>query len=179
MKYFYCLILLFMFLNTLDSTIFDFDNTTDISDWKILDDVVMGGKSNGTFKLTKDGYGEFFGHISLENNGGFSSLRYRFPKKDILGYTKVVLLLKGDGKVYQFRVKKNSNDFHSYISKFATNGDWQTITIDLSDMYPAFRGRVLNIDNFSSNFIEQIAFLIGNKKEEDFKLLIDKIYLVR
>ena len=44
-------------------------------------------------------------------------------------------------------------------------------------MYPAFRGRKLSIGNFSSKNIEEIAFLIGNKKEEHFKLEIDKIYL--
>ena len=44
-------------------------------------------------------------------------------------------------------------------------------------MYPAFRGRRLNLDNFSSNFIEEIAILIGNKKPQRFRLEIDKIYL--
>ena len=44
-------------------------------------------------------------------------------------------------------------------------------------MYPAFRGRNLNMDNFSSETIEELAFLIGNKKKEHFKLEIDTIYL--
>ena len=44
-------------------------------------------------------------------------------------------------------------------------------------MYPAFRGRNLNMGNFSSETIEELAFLIGNKKKEYFKLEIDKIYL--
>ncbi len=33
------------------------------------------------------------------------------------------------------------------------------------------------MDNFSSENIEELAFLIGNKKEQNFKLEIDKIYL--
>ena len=44
-------------------------------------------------------------------------------------------------------------------------------------MYPSFRGRKLNKSNFSESEIQEIAFLIGNKKEENFKLLIDKIEL--
>ena len=44
-------------------------------------------------------------------------------------------------------------------------------------MYPSFRGRRLNKSNFSDDKIQEIAFLIGNKKEENFQLLIDKIDL--
>jgi hypothetical protein len=43
-------------------------------------------------------------------------------------------------------------------------------------MYPSFRGRKLNQPNFSKDSIEEIL-LIGNKKKEEFKLLIDKIEL--
>ena len=49
--------------------------------------------------------------------------------------------------------------------------------ISLSNMYPSFRGRKLALPNFSSKNIEEITFLIGNKKEESFQLEIDKIYL--
>jgi hypothetical protein len=38
-------------------------------------------------------------------------------------------------------------------------------------------GRRLDQPNFSHEFIEEIAFLIGNKKPESFKLLIDKLEL--
>jgi hypothetical protein len=44
-------------------------------------------------------------------------------------------------------------------------------------MYPSFRGRKLDQPNFSDDYIEEITFLIGNKKEEDFQLLIAKIEL--
>lgn len=162
---------------TQDNIIFDFTTNANTSNWRVVDDVVMGGKSNGDFKLNKDGFGEYSGKISLENNGGFSSLRYRFKEKSIKGFSKVILKIKGDGKKYQFRIKKDGNDSHSYISSFSTSGNWQTIEIELSEMYPAFRGRVLDMENLSSDSIEEVAFLIGNKKEEDFRLYIDKISL--
>ena len=60
--------------------IFDFDHNTNLNDWKIIDDVVMGGKSNGKFTIDNDGNGVFSGDVSIENNGGFSSLRYQFNK---------------------------------------------------------------------------------------------------
>lgn len=159
------------------STIFDFDTNSDVSKWIIVDDVVMGGRSSGSFDIDENGHGVFKGTVSLENNGGFSSLRYRLKKIPSRPYSKVVLRVKGDGKSYQFRVKAKTSDYYSYIKEFNTTGAWETIEIPLSDMYPAFRGRTLDIPNFSNQGIEEIAFLIGNKKAEDFVLRIDHIRL--
>ncbi|WP_367889209.1 CIA30 family protein [Polaribacter filamentus] len=117
------------------------------------------------------------GDISLENNGGFSSVRYRFEKILINKSTKISVRIKGDGKKYQFRIKSNSGDYYSYISPFSTTGEWQEIEIPLKDMYPSFRGRKLDQPNFSNDAIEEITFLIGNKNKEKFQLLIDKIEL--
>jgi len=157
--------------------IFDFNKKSDLQNWIIVNDVVMGGRSSSTFKLDEDGLGVFEGNISLENNGGFSSLRYRFLKRTIKGATQVKITLRGDGKKYQFRVKSNAGDYYSYIVPFLTSGEWQEIVIPLGDMYPSFRGRRLNQPNFSNDSIEELTFLIGNKKSERFKLLIDKIVL--
>lgn len=157
--------------------IYDFNKKSDVAKWVIVDDVVMGGKSSGTFTLDKNGNGVFAGSISLKNNGGFSSVRYKFDKKPTKKYTKVKMRLKGDGKQYQFRIKANSGDYYSYIAPFSTSGEWQEIKILLKDMYPAFRGRKLKQPNFSKGYIEEVAFLIGNKKEEIFKVLLDKIEL--
>ena len=157
--------------------IFDFNSNSDISAWRVVDDVVMGGESEGNFKLNENGNGVYFGEVSLENNGGFSSLRFRFNKKEISNYSKIILKIKGDGKDYQFRVKDNYRNFYSYISSFSTNKNWQLISINLSEMYPGFRGRKLEMSKFSSSIIEEIAFLIGNKRNESFKIEIDKIYL--
>ena len=44
-------------------------------------------------------------------------------------------------------------------------------------MYPSFRGRKLDQPDFDHKQIEEIAILIGNKRNEKFQLLIDKIEL--
>jgi hypothetical protein len=155
--------------------IFDFNKQADIQDWIVVDDVVMGGRSSGTFALNDDGFGVFEGNVSLENNGGFSSVRYRFDKIAVEDFTKIVLRLKGDGKTYQFRIKDEVTTRYSYIASFPTSGAWQEIAIPLNTMYPAFRGNKLDQPNFSHDYIEEVAFLIGNKRAERFRLLIDKI----
>ena len=159
------------------STIFDFDKQSNIRDWVIVDDIVMGGKSSGSFKINHEGHGVFAGAISLANNGGFSSVRYRMNKKSVKEFKSIILKIKGDAKRYQFRIKSNSSDYYSYVATFTTNGQWQEIEIPLESMIPTFRGRKLDKPNFSGESIEQIAFLIGNKKQENFRLLIDKITL--
>ena len=165
------------FMSDASQIIVDFNLNSDTSTWITVDDVVMGGRSNSYFKINRNRHGEFYGTVSLENNGGFSSLRHRFTSIEVAEYAEVVLKVKGDGKKYQFRIKDESSNYHSFITSFQTNGEWQTLKIQLSEMYPAFRGRNLSIGNFSSNSIEEIAFLIGNKTAENFKLQIDKIHL--
>lgn len=175
MNYFFGIIILTLLTNR--QLIFDFNKDADIEAWKIVDDAVMGGMSSGTFKLNPDGHGIFEGAISLENNGGFSMLRYQFDKMKVNNDSKIRIRLKGDGKNYQFRIKDKSSNYYSYISSFETSSEWQEIAIPLKDMYPSFRGKKLDLPNFDQNNIEEIAFLIGNKKSEHFKLLIDKIEL--
>ena len=137
----------------------------------------MGGLSQGKFLIDSDGNGVFQGTISLENNGGFSSVRYQFDKINTNKESKIVIHLKGDGKQYQFRIKDKYDSYYSYITTFDTSGEWETIEIKLADLYPSFRGQKLNLPNFQSDSLEEIVFLIGNKKNESFKLILDQIEL--
>ena len=163
----------YIMMNTL--MIFDFTKDTGLQNWYVMDDTVMGGVSAGKMGVNAEGHGIFEGYVSLDNNGGFSSIRYNAGKTMLQGYSKFVIALKGDGKAYQFRVKTKSSQYYSYIFDFTTTGNWQTIEIPFSSMYPSFRGRTLNMANFSGEYLEETGFLIGNKKEEDFKLAIDYI----
>ena len=172
------IILSILLITTMQTaTIFDFNKKADISNWSMVDDVVMGGRSSGNFYLNSEGHGVFEGWVSLENNGGFSSVRYDFDKMSTKGFSKVVIKVKGDGKSYQFRVKSKSSDYYSYITSFETSKDWETIELKLSDMVPAFRGRNLDMQNYDKESIEEVAFLIGNNKAQSFKLEIESIVL--
>ncbi len=158
--------------------IFEFNKDVSLQNWKTVDDVVMGGRSRGKITLSPEGYGLFSGTISLENNGGFSSVRYLPADLEVNPKNKIRMRLKGDEKRYQFRVKHDQQASHSYISYFETTSEWQDITMLLNDLYPTFRGRRLDQPNFHHKTIQELGFLIGNKKAEDFELLIDKIELI-
>lgn len=157
--------------------LFDFNPDQDITPWEIVDDVVMGGQSEGHFKLNDAGNALFSGTVSLENNGGFSSVRYQFQPKEVSAYTQVQIRLKGDGKPYQFRIKSQASEEHSYVQEFETTGDWEIIELRLSDFYPTYRGMKLRRPNYSGETMEEIAFLIGNQKAETFALELDWIKL--
>ena len=157
--------------------IFNFSPQADMQDWTIVDDVVMGGRSNGGLKLTEEGNAHFSGTVSLENNGGFSSVRYAFDEMSTAGQTKFYIRLKGDGKAYQFRVKTSRRDRHSYVAHFETDGSWQTIALPFSEMYPSFRGRTLDMPDYPGSKMQEISFLISNNKNESFQLDIDRIWI--
>ena len=157
--------------------LFDFKKGDEVGNWTVVNDVVMGGRSEADFAVNSEGNGVFSGQVSLENNGGFSSVRYRFESLDVIKYKKVILKLKGDGKAYQFRVKSDLNNAHSYVKDFQTSGEWEYIEIDFKDMHSRFRGRVLNMPNYLGESMCEIAFLIANKKVEAFRLEIDCISL--
>ena len=165
-----------LLLNT-NHTIVDFTKNSKLHSWSIVNDVVMGGKSTSSIRINTEGNAVFKGEVSLENNGGFSSLRHRFEKLDISNFSKIKIRLKGDGKKYQFRIKPSMFNQYSYVYHFQTNGDWQTIEINLADFTPIFRGRKLDMPNFSGTELEEIGFLIGNKKQEKFELILDAIIL--
>ncbi len=157
--------------------IYTFSQSTSIKDWQVINDGVMGGLSQSEIELTKDGYGQFFGQISIANNGGFASVRLLTNVEINPNSEYIVLKVKGDKKTYQFRLKSDKNLSQSYVQEFQTNGEWQTIKLKLDEFSPQFRGRVLDLPNFNFSEIEEIRFLIGNKKKEDFKLLIKSIGL--
>lgn len=171
------LLFLTLMMNVSSILIYDFNINSSPKDWRIIDDDVMGGLSQGKFSIDAAGNGVFQGKVSLENNGGFSSVRYQFEKLNVSKNSRISIRLKGDGKNYQFRVKDIVNNYYSYITIFKTSGNWETIEIKLSDLYPSFRGQKLNSPNFNSDSIEEIVFLIGNKKKESFQLILDKIEL--
>ncbi|MFT5736620.1 MAG: hypothetical protein ACJAU2_000384 [Maribacter sp.] len=169
----------FLIINSMTAQIIvDFKENPSTINWYVIDDVVMGGRSSGTFDLIDEGYGKFSGVVSLENNGGFSSVRYDMKTTIVNPNNIIRIRLKGDGNPYQFRVKDKRRQYYSYSIKLETSGDWQTLEFRLKDLYPIFRGRALDLPNFNHDTIEELQFLIGNKKPQEFKLLIASIILL-
>src|SRR4051812_41578158 len=81
-------------------TLFDFGKADAAKDWQAVNDGVMGGVSVGKFKITADKTLEFSGTLSLENNGGFASVRTKARKLGVERGDTVVTRVRGDGREY-------------------------------------------------------------------------------
>ena len=159
------------------TVLFNFNKEASLENWMVINDGVMGGLSRSTLQLNEDGRGVFSGRVSLENNGGFASIRLDCGNISVKNVRSLVLKVKGDGKRYQFRIRAQKKDYYSYIQYFETSGEWEEISLPLADFYPTFRGRKLNLPNYSSDSLEEVGLLIGNKRQESFQLLIESIRL--
>lgn len=152
------------------------------SKWRVQDDVVMGGRSDSQLKITDDNRALFSGYVSLENDGGFCSIHQTVEKNPYIIPEKsqaFALHLNGDGKDYNFRVR-TSKGRHAYTYTFSTKGDgkWEIITIPFKEMEATYHGEPVDSPNYAGEDIVEMQFLIGNKVEETFEILIDSIAII-
>ena len=89
-------------------SIVDFATPEAAEKWQAVNDGVMGGASDGRFKITDDKTLEFFGTLSLENNGGFASIRTRPTELGIQAGDTLVARVKGDGREYVLNIYTKS-----------------------------------------------------------------------
>jgi len=96
------IILLFsMTLNQQNSILIDFGKEKKGRYWNVVNDGVMGGLSKGGKKITKNSL-LFMGEVSLDNNGGFSSLRRSFSEVDISNYNDIEIRYRSSGISFAF-----------------------------------------------------------------------------
>lgn len=123
----------------------DFSDAAMADQWRSLNDDVMGGISEGRFRITNDQTLEFSGNLSLENQGGFASIRTISSDLKLGGYDTIAIRLKGDGRTYYLNLMTSSiRGASSYRSPIETTRDiWQEIRIDVKDFVYTSFGRVL------------------------------------
>lgn len=177
MKYLIILLVLGLSNRSNMKEIYNFSTQSNLKEWRIVNDGVMGGISQSSLVLTEAGHGQFSGHVSLANNGGFASIQLNTAIELAEEKKFVVLRVKGDGKNYEFRLKGSFRQSESYVHQFSTSGEWENITLEIRGFYPQYRGRKMNMPNFNFASIAQLSFLVANKQDEDFELLIDSIRL--
>ena len=76
--------------------------------WRIVNDDVMGGLSSSK-AIIKDDKIVFSGNLSLENNGGFASLRSPVKDYEFSKFTGIEIKLKREGKRYSISMKETAN----------------------------------------------------------------------
>ena len=147
--------------------------------WRIVNDGVMGGLSSSK-AIVKDDKIIFSGNVSLENNGGFASLRSPVKNYDFSSFNGLEIRLKTDGKRYSISMKETSYfTGYFYTSSFDTKQDeWITIKLPFDQFKLYYFGRRMNSNSpIPLDKIKEISFLIGDKQEGDFVAEIDYLKL--
>jgi monofunctional biosynthetic peptidoglycan transglycosylase len=150
----------------------------DVEPWRSINDGVMGGRSAGGMKQSVEGL-KFEGRLSLENNGGFSSVR-RLVSQDLSRSTGVRIQVRGDRRQYQFRIRQNFGfDGVAWSAAFSSIKKWQQIDIDFDQFAPVFRGRLVpQAGPVVPSAIQQIGFLLADNKAGRFELEIRSIEFI-
>ncbi len=148
-------------------------------DWGVVDDGVMGGLSQGNREIGKDGILRFFGKLSLENNGGFSSLRTGNVQLDLGGAEGLLLRVKGDGRTYQMRLGTDAEyrgREMSFQAGFPTiKGEWTEVKVPFTLFAGSWRGTQLPEKTFDASNIRRLGLQLADKKEGLFELQVDWI----
>ena len=165
-------------------SIIDFSNTS-AANWQIVNDSVMGGISRSTLQLHEEGFALFSGTVSLENNGGFASVRTqaRAPA-DLSNFEGLSVRVLGDGKTYCLRIKTVKNGRitrYSYEARFDTSpGEWQTHKLPYSEFKPVFRGNsVRGNPELNTDAVIELGFMIQDGQEGPFRLGVSSISVYR
>ena len=145
--------------------------------WRIVNDGVMGGLSRS--RIVFDGsVATFEGEVSLENRGGFASVRTSLGRTDLSDWNGIALRVEGGGATFQLRLRTDDEwDGVAYRARFeAPVGDVQTVRVPFSAFEPAWRGRVVaDAAPLDPSRIEQIGFLIADGHEGPFRLRVEGI----
>lgn len=145
-------------------------------DWRPVDDVVMGGRSASTAVVSDTGTLLFQGVVSLEDGGGFASLRAGPAAHDFSAAAGIVLRLRGDGKRYRFSLRTGEGfDGVQYQAAFtAPAGEWTEVRLPWTSFEPRFRGRpVPGAPPLDPAQVRWLGLLISDRQEGRFSLELD------
>ena len=159
----------------LTTPLFDFSQDGPL--WASIDDTVMGGRSSSR-SYVQGGVAVFEGVLSLENGGGFCSVRSAPRPRDLHGHRGLRLRVRGDGKVYKLRLRTDARfDGVSWQNVFTApeleEGEWVEIRLAFADFEPVYRGRkVRDAGRLDLSRITTFGLLISDEQVGAFRLEI-------
>ena len=160
------------------NTLFNFSDSKSLIGWSTQNDTVMGGVSQST-ATWDSGQLVFAGDLSLDNNGGFTSLVS--PINMSIGTAlsdgqAIVVTAVGDGKTYLLQLRLADNT--RFIQRFTTQpNELGTYVLPLNE-FEAVDWRLSVIPNaepMDVSKIGQISIYLLDKQTGTFRLAISSI----
>lgn len=164
------------------TTLLDFDTPADAALWRAVDDVVMGGVSRSVLEQAGPGIARFSGRVSLENSGGFASVRTAPRNWGGDGATAFLLRVRGDGKTYKFTLRTSDGfDGIQYQLRFTTvAGEWIEVRLPVDEFVATFRGRKVPFaPALDPARVRALGLMVSDKQAGPFELLVDRIAIER
>jgi len=150
--------------------------------WQAVNDGVMGGVSDGRFRITERQTLEFYGTLSLENNGGFASVRSRPRTLGLQTGDTLVARVRGDGREYQLNLYTADRMMaFSYRAPVKTRtGEWLEVRIPLDAFEATSFGRVIRgAGPVDPRSVTAVGFLLAEKTPGPFLLEVAWIKVLR
>jgi len=145
--------------------------------WIAVHDSVMGGRSRGHLEVL-DGMAVFSGQLSLENGGGFASVRTLPRDFGLAAATGLMLRVRGDGRTYRLRLRTDTSfDGVAWQYSFATtDGEWTTVVAPLQRFVPVWRGRpVTGHGPLDRGRVQQLGFMAAGGQAGEFRLEVARV----
>ncbi|MEL6140340.1 MAG: CIA30 family protein [Bacteroidota bacterium] len=156
----------------------DFGNNEGGMDWQVVNDGVMGGLSQGKAILS-DSSVIFAGTISLDNYGGFSTLRSPIQATDLSVYRTLKIRYRAEGQDFAIQLQRSTAFYNPYL-KFPlpqTKGKWTSLEIPLSTFKEVRMSKPTGVDANAKLLSQTIRLALINdgKKAGPFSLEVDFI----
>lgn len=164
-------------LSASEKTVASFETDESLKSWTSVNDGVMGGISKGGFQRSEQGTLLFTGELSLENNGGFASIRMKPSALGLSGMSALVVKARGDGRTYwvDLRVtdQMSASSYRAYLP--TTAGEWQETRIPFADFKPQAFGRELPVKPLNAAAVVSVGFTLADKKAGPFALEVGAV----
>jgi NADH dehydrogenase [ubiquinone] 1 alpha subcomplex assembly factor 1 len=160
--------------------LFRFDPPGGWAGWTAIDDPTMGGRSRSALLPTDRGGACFTGVVSLENGGGFCSVRSPdFPP--VPAADAVVLRAFGDGHTYTVCLHtRHMPPGTSYRLKFTPRpGVWEDVTLPLEEFVLMRFGARAGVSPVDPARVVGLSLLISDRQEGPFVLELAHVGLVQ
>ncbi|MCH2179852.1 MAG: CIA30 family protein [Mariniblastus sp.] len=157
-----------------DRTLYNFNAPLSVGQFRTVNDGVMGGRSDGRIKINAYKNLEFYGNLSLENNGGFASFRSGESNLGLRAGDAILLKVRGDGREYNFNLYSSGR--RTFRKSFKTvDGEWLVVRLPIDQFVATFRGRTMRNVSMEPAQLNRLGIQLGDKKPGPFKLEVEWI----
>ena len=170
------LVSLLLFTTMTHAQMLDFTNPLTVNEMWVVNDGVMGGVSQSRVSLDSEG-ALFEGIVSLDNGGGFASVRS--PITIPVGSSALNVMLRGDEKIYKLVLRTDSSPRSPlYQAEFFATRDWKIHRFLPSDFKASFRGRPVDAPELVFSAVHEIGILIANQQSGTFRLQLRNVQFI-